>query len=696
MGLLVYYPFNTYTEDLGIQILTPSSDNQSGNDLHLTRFGGEFSVDEPGIALARPVEKLNFDYTINNDQIIIELLEPAYKIENSIIDISVSEIRDLNGNRMSQPKTWSVFIDKNQVYWEKEFMNITLDNNANHSFTVDIINEGGTVEEFSLANLPSYITASPTSGKINPRSRQVVTFNIQSQIGIGTFEEDVYVETNAFKYSERLLLQIEVAAPAPEWDIIATNFSSSMNLIGEFYINDIISTDQKDIISVWINNELRGVAHIQFDKGVNRHLVYITVFSNNSLDGLIEFKAWDASTGKILSNIIPSDIQFIENTTHGSRNQPIYLRAGDYIELEYSLNKGWNWISFPLASSDLNNIDIAMHKLSAAPGDLIKNQQAFASYDGRWRGTLNTITNIESYKVKVDSEKSFSYAGEPLKPDQKSIPIGPGWNWIPYHGLKNMPIATALSSIEPVSGSVIKGQRTFAIYEEGFGWGGPLTYLEPLNGYVLYHHENDELTYPSEKSSRSDKTENLDPGLSWASGKYSGNMSIIAIPPACLLSKQEYQADDWLLVAYAGTEIRGIGQLTLDHDDIQRYYLSIEGEDLASLQFELVHRNGKSAYALDDAFSYQTNAIIGSISKPYEFSCATKLICPKALDIRSYDDSSQQYMREYKAVETISLFGSMIHQRHYRFRSEKEVIVDQYLSIPTNTIVEIQIGQCND
>ena len=76
-----------------------------------------------------------------------------------------------------------------------------------------------------------------------------------------------------------------------------------------------------------------------------------------------------------------------------------------------TLATGWNWIGYPLnVTMDLN---AALANLTATPGDIIKYQNAFATYyeDYGWFGTLKNLVPGQGYMYHTDStvSKTFTF-----------------------------------------------------------------------------------------------------------------------------------------------------------------------------------------------------------------------------------------------------------------------------------------------
>lgn len=671
LGLQAYYPFDGVVEDLGILLRVPDRKDASPNDFDLTLGGGlsdQFSFDSPPIKLPRLVEKVNFTYSINNDQIFIEITDPPARIENVTLDITVDGIKDKAGNVMQSPETWIAYIDKNQVFWEKEYFNFEKDLEDNLSFSTNIMNTGGRQEQFTISNLPSWLTAIPSSGLIDPNSNVPVTFYVEPLLNIGEYEQDVFVSTESFGYNERLLLDLKVRVPAPEWEINEALFEHSMGIVGQFEINDVISTDIDDLISVWVNDTIRGVSHVEYEENIGKYLVFLDVYSNSDMsDEVLEFRAWDASAGRILVDLTPDDIVFVANSEPlGLRSAPLIINAFVQTELTYFLDGGWNWISFPLASSSLSNVNSAFTELSPSGGDVLyKNGQSigYSNNSQIWaiNSDFSSFNTNEGYKIRLSERDTFRYSGAFVNPTLEPITIVPEWNWIGVKSEFVIDVSTAMSSLDPQTGDLIKGQRQFAIYEEGYGWGGSLDFLLPQEGYMLKYHTNDSLYYPGTgllneriqdfEEVRKKKSKKREKSAGYVANKYNSNMSLTASIELCQALGDD--PNGWILAAYAGAESRGVADR--NHDG--RYYLTIDGDASVPLSFKLIHESTQAIILLNENFLFNADGIVGLISDPFDFTCGGIVRCPDTQMLHSEDLTSPDFNMKYSAMSSLQSDG---------------------------------------
>lgn len=648
-GLMVYYPFEHYMLDAGVPVLQPTINDEaaSTHDLTLGANTDLNYISPPAIKLQRPTQKVNFIYSINQDRIILTPTDPGERLENVTLDVTVQGVKDLYGNVMQSPATWTAYMDKNQVYWEDEVVSQDLLLNESGSFTGTIVNTGGTIENFEILNLPAWLSASPVSGTIAPNSSLDITFNIQAGVNIGTYNQDIYVVTD-FGFNERLLLNLTVSASAPEWEINPNEFEYFMSYIGQLDINSVLSTDTNDKIAAFVGEELRGVATVEMDPVSGKYLVFLNVFSNSVQGEEIEFKIWDASQGIAYHPVTPMSEQFLLNAVVGTRNNPQIFSTLGSLQQTYSLSSGWNWLSFPLETPILMDVNETLESLNATTNDRLRSQNHFDSYEegiGWWGNLSNNggLNRAEGYRMSLSSPSTFSYSGQFLPASETPIPLETGWNWIGFIAQDNMDITTALSSLDPSDGDIIKGQTGFALYEEGLGWGGNLSYLEPGKSYMIKVANSDVLIYPGFGSSARPEQEKvmanhqqtlLHLQMEVPVRAYPTNMSLVATIAA---NKVFSPYEDLYLAAYSNEMCRGISPL-YQQDDQWLTYLTLYGADTDDLRFELLVGEEQEVLALNEELTFQSDQLIGSAKAPFVFTLK------KALAVNANEDEDFNHL----------------------------------------------------
>jgi hypothetical protein len=175
--------------------------------------------------------------------------------------------------------------------------------------------------------------------------------------------------------------------------------------------------------------------------------------------------------------------------------------TGDFIDYEKTtivLNKGWNWISYPLQGEV--EINEALKNLEPSEGDIIKMYGSeFAEYyDGVWDG-IETLKPGLGYMYKSAKSTSFVYSADEVvtttsRSDDKAI----DYRWTPEASeyAFNMSVIATLN----VDGEMMSGGYEIAAFANGEcrGSARPI-YIERLDQYMLfltiYGDEVEELTF---------------------------------------------------------------------------------------------------------------------------------------------------------------------------------------------------------
>jgi hypothetical protein len=620
---MAYLPFENYQVVVGVNQLTETLADQSQHTNTAKAINGSiYSLETPNIKLKRPVEKVNFTYSVNQDKIIFTPSDLPNRIENCILSITVKDVVDMNGNLMQSPETWTAYVDKNQVKWVDQQVELQKLLYAPLSFTKTITNSGGAQQAFSINNLPAWLTASPQSGTLQPQSSQNITFTVNQGLNIGNYGQDIYLHTN-FDFDEKLLLNLKVYEKAPTWTIDPYKFLYSMNVIGQLSIDSIFSTNTSDMVAAFVGTELRGVANVQYIADRDIYRIFMSVYSNVQSGETVKFRVWNANEGKTHINVTPVPL-FAMNNLIGSLNAPVRINATNALLSYIPLKTGWNWTSFNLSSSALSSTNTLLSSIAPTTGNLFKGKDSFDGYDAAygWSGSVtNTggVKNESMYKILVSHNDTIKYTGQSINPLNKSIAITAGWNWIGYLPAVNMEINDAFGKYNPAIGDVVKSQYSFAVFDPTLGWVGNLKYLVPTEGYMLYTTNNGTLTYPKEGLFSSHKTEDNAPVITETINhqQYQYNMSVIAT----IVSTVPI-ADEDLLKVYAGKECRGIAYpQSLNGSDKKVFFLAIDGNNQKEvLNFKLV-RNGKE-YSLVENMQFLSNNIVGTIYEPYPLTFA--------------------------------------------------------------------------
>ncbi|MFN5317650.1 MAG: LamG-like jellyroll fold domain-containing protein, partial [Bacteroidia bacterium] len=632
-GLLVYLPFESYVQDpAGPAILTPGFSEQIQPTLHTLEANGTTLVSEtPTIKIQRPIEQVSFTYSVNNDKIIITPTSDPERLENVTIDITVKGVKDLRGNTMASPATWIAYINKNQVIWQDDNFNIEKAVGESVNFSSTILNQGGAAKSFTLQNMPTWLSASPSSGIVPANASLPVTFTIDPLVNIGDYAQDVQLLTD-FNYPEKLTLNLKVRETAPDFTVNAAAFQNSMGIIGTLEIGNIPSTDTEDILVAYVGNQVRGSNNLAYNSSLDRYLVNLDVYSNTTSGETLQFKIWDASTGTLYSNVSPSDIVFSANQLIGTPQAPQLFATDFEIEEPLALNAGWNWLGYYLQNSDSTNFDLLFSNLNTQSGNQVNGQTSFAqqSSTSGWVGPLETegIMPKNLYKFYSTTNDTLMLQGDILDPTTRTINLVTGWNWIGFISLRNQGIAQALGNLNPLPGDQIKGRSQFAYYvNEALGWQGSLQTLVPGTGYMYKSNQNTSFTFPYAGRFKGNVANPKDFYLSQYKvnyGEFASNMNVILAPND--VCENGYDANDLAVVALDENGIaRGVAALQ-DVSASNYAFLTINGESGMNLSLYFVNRSTGEKYDEVKQLAFESNALRGNIDAP-EMLDLTSRVC---------------------------------------------------------------------
>ncbi len=282
---------------------------------------------------------------------------------------------------------------------------------------------------------------------------------------------------------------------------------------------------------------------------------------------------------------------------------------------------GWTWWSTYIEQSGIDGL-AQLEEILDNNGIQIKTQVGYANYyEGiGWMGTLTSINNESSYKIKTISPCVIEMAGEETTSASHPITIDFGWNWIGYPVSTGMSVATAFSDITPTNGDQVKGQDGYANYYEGMGWMGTLSTITPGMG-LLYKSNSSvsfTLTYPT-GSKGEILAENITAENNhWVPDMhaYSDNMTVTAVVE---LDDEELKSENYELAAFANGECRGSVKL-MYIEPLNRHiaFLTIAGEGTETLSFGLYNtQTGEEIHDAEEWINFNNNATLGDLRTPY-------------------------------------------------------------------------------
>ncbi len=670
-GLVVYLPFETYTIDnTGVPILSESfTDVVNSNHIVSLTNSPSFSTQTPTIRLPRPVQEIAFTHSVNNDKMIITPSSLPELIENVTLDVTVHGIKDLRGNVLQSPATWIAYVDKNQVIWQEDKFDFIIMKNQGLKFTSTILNKGGASKKFQILDIPSWLTVSQESGTVPPNSTLEIHFTVDPLINIGNYEVYLGLLTD-FNFVEKLNLNLSVKASPPQWYIDPSKFEYNMNIIGLIKINDVISIDTEDKVAAFIDGELRGSANLEYVASIDAYRVFLTIFNNTTTDDLITFKLWDASNGKIYSEVIPTTQGFSANTILGTILSPVDFVAGNIINYEIPIRNGWNWLSFFLENQDFHDINGILSSVSKE-NNHIKNRDAFANCNSNltWSGSLTGpsgygIQAESMYKLNSVSPDTLVLKGTVLDPSTITINLDNGWTWIGFISLRNQSIQEALGNLTPSTGDIIKSKSAFAIYSGiTSGWLGNLKTLVPGEGYMYKSAGVKSFTYPQsgmfDNFNLLQTRDGEEKDVKIEHENYPSNMTVIvALENDC---DKFLKSDQWNLVLIDEYQkIRAKQKIDLSIENT-RIYLTAAGDVSTPLQYKLTRNGDKNLYSLGNSIQFKANEHVGSIENPYWLKISKEL----CQEVQVMDQAYLNDLNLFPTITKLKLTANILSDNDY-------------------------------
>jgi hypothetical protein len=436
------------------------------------------------------------------------------QLEDQTLRATVAGVQDGVGNP-SDVTTWTFVVRQAAFAWAEESVLHDAGLRTPGSFTVDLVNGSEQDLDFTLEDVPTFLSAGAHPDSV--RSGEAVpiefSFEITDPTLLGTTLEDNVVavarDANGNEIARtELAIRLDVGCQLPPWNVNPNRYEHTMTIVAQLSISGEPSLDANDVVSAFVGNEVRGTAHpgLVNVAGTDEYLVFLTTYSNLAAGETVRFRIWDRSDCRryTASNQV---FRFEADKTFGSINEPILLEARDaptLLEQAIALDEGWTWFSLNLKAALEGEMSppAVLGNVNARPGDVIKAQDGrFSQFDAGvgWVGTLTQLDNRSTYLLRVAETGTILHQGNPVLPSLTPVPVGQGWNWIGYVPQEPLGIEQALANLDRSDGDLLKSQFAFAQYDEiTQTWVGSLAMMEPGLGYKLHLHAAapDSLRYP--------------------------------------------------------------------------------------------------------------------------------------------------------------------------------------------------------
>ena len=231
--------------------------------------------------------------------------------------------------------------------------------------------------------------------------------------------------------------------------------------------------------------------------------------------------------------------------------------------LDYDAKKGWNWIS-----SNLEEENKADAKTFLDP--IKDNLLRFVGFENELTndpvyglfGSLETINPTDGYKLQVNDTVKFRHTGQAVDPEELSMSLLQGWNWIGYLPIASLNVSEALAKLSAEENDILKAQDAFVTYADG-KWIGTLTEMKPGEGYLYYSNSVKSFNYPkvfpSNVASSRKMTAKEQPYSPWQYDvhRYADNTTMIG---KLYFNNIPDDDGDYTIGAFYNNECRGVGR----------------------------------------------------------------------------------------------------------------------------------------
>ena len=631
MGLLAYYPFETYrlnpSNIMELDYSLSDAKKQGPNDPttpNAVSKNTKETAESAPVKERGSIDPIMINFVVNNDALIITPYSANgwNDYEQSIVTFKVKNVQDVNGNTIKSPIAWTAYIDRNQLLWSEDELNLSKQVYEPMTFELDLVNKSGTVQHYSIENQPAWLEVSQEIGSIDPQKSKHIQFTVNEGLNIGSYNEVIYL-VNENGVARALELNLKVKGERPDWKVDEKAYNFNMSIFAEMYFDGVPSNDAEDMVGIFKNGECVGMSNSTYDKKRDMWYTYLMIYTNEmapnnkDMKDVYEFRLWDTSTGMLYLGEV--DQLIFDNGNCGSIKNLLKIKGQEMKFRDLGLEKGWNWVSFAVLPSNASNSNMVLKNGSWMNDDVIKNSSAFDTYSEakqQWVGTIgNTYDRTQMYMVHAGKPQSLYISGTENNNLQIKVE-GQKWNYIGYTPAFNLSVNEALAGYKATEGDLIKSQSQFAMYTDG-DWVGNLKHMEINKGYMLFRKAKDNVnfTYPTVRGAFGNKYRA--PFNLYAENdfnkKYESNMTIIATPVF-----KDLQAGD-RIEAYVNGELRGYSQIVnLGEQDL--HFLTISGrKDNEQIVFSLV-RQGEEVAKSSRVVPFTANANLGAVNKATEIS----------------------------------------------------------------------------
>ena len=569
------------------------------------------------------VKNLKFSFIGKDNQVLVDIDEPAARLNHRNIYVTLRDVEDRNGNSMASPQTACYYVANSSLQWMVNRVDATIKYGASETVDLPFYNNGATAHNYTIDNCPKWITLSKYKDVLAPQTLDGVTATVSKDLNIGTYNEIIYL-TDEDGITEPLYLNLTVEGEQPAWaqNVSGELLKNSMSISGQVYLYNELDTDSRDIVGAFDKeNVCHGFANITHDVQTGETALYLTVYDSEASGLDLNFRLWQYSTGREIMLTATPAVKFESGAVLGT-DKPVRLEGGNSFMQYFSLKEGWNWVSFNVNSEQMSDLNTLLGSMRWNDGDALTElgSQLVMTYEKdkkQWVASGNTagvvISPQKSYAIKVKEDCKFPIGGTVITDEKvRTIKLKQGWNAIGYTPTINLPVETALSDYYDLAedGDVIKSHTEFAYFSKSGNtgrWRGSLQFMKPGEGYMLLRKNgvDTSFVYPYYEMGSS-VSENGPQPTSRAASQKRSTMSVSAT-----VAGFEAEEGD-ILLAYSNGEIVGESVLLGESEPA---YLSIAGDSQQPILFA-IEREGEIVASTAEIMAFSTNAVIGSPEMP--------------------------------------------------------------------------------
>jgi hypothetical protein len=585
-------------EDISVTFNEPLDCNQQYNAISTTLINASTGAAIP------------HTFVCSGSSILIQTTPPSLidSLQNVQLIASVANVRDVNGNELQQPVVWSFVVNRSQIFWNPSNMNGSAVVGVPQTLTATMANVASLADTFVIMSTPSWLSTPTTLGIVNGNGTFNVNFTLQNGLNPGHYTDTVIAVANGTE--QFLFVNLDVVKPSPNWTVNPADFQYSMNITTNFTITSAdspLSTDMRDKVAVFVGDQCRGVADINYVPAFNKYVAFITAYSNSAIGDTFEFRMWDAQPG--------TEYQAVERlnfVTDGSIGQPMapYILHPAGIFQTIPMQAGWNWFSLNVTTPDMTP-DKVLSAINPASGDVVKTQNTYAQYTGssnRWIGDLTQFDRNSSYMMYLSQPDTLRFLGNAVT-DTSIVTLAAGWNWVGFPRQDITDVSSYLQSVPATNNDIFKSQDQFANFNGG-NWTGSLVYLYPGEGYKMKTANPVNFIIAPDRSV---------PNWNVNVNQYEYNMATTA--------KLQFNGFDameshYLVGAFANGTCVGIAQPEyIAAENIYRIFLTIHGDQSilnAPLEFKVWDMDNDVEYLPTyDASNFVLDTTVGKVEAPY-------------------------------------------------------------------------------